>query len=131
MLFNYPWGLLVIVWLFLVPITITGISGERTLLEGDKLQLICNASSEVEPNITWTKEEPENQGNTGVVRKGKVLKITNINRTDAGEYNCSAYNGFGKPQNRTVYVNVICEYALEKTLANVKQRCTFHIFSVL
>ena len=66
-----------------------------------------------------------------MVQEGKVLTITNINRTDAGEYNCSAYNGFGKPENQTVYVNVTCEYVLKKTLTNVKQRCTFHIFPVL
>ena len=114
--FNYPWSLLVIVWLLLVPINITGISGEPTVREGDDLQLICKASSELTPNITWTKEEPGNQGSTVVVQEGKVLNVNNINRTDAGEYNCSAYNGFGKPQNRTVYVNVICEYKLEKNI---------------
>ena len=48
-----------------------------------------------------------------MVQEGKVLTITNINRTDAGEYTCTAYNGFGKPENQTVYVNVTCEYALE------------------
>ena len=128
---NYPWSLLVIVWLLLVPINITGIRGEPTVLEGNNLQLICEVSSQVEPNITWTKEKPGNQGNVGVVQEGKVLTITNIKRTDAGTFTCTAYDGFGKPKNQTVYVNVICEYALKKTLANVKQRCTFHIFSVL
>ena len=95
------------------------------------MHLTCNASGRPEPNITWTKEKPGNQGNTVVVQEGEVLTITSINRTDAGEYNCSAYNGFGKPENRTVYVNVTCEYAIKKTLTNVEQRCTFHIFSVL
>ena len=125
--FNYPWNLLVIVWLLLVPTNITGIRGEirQTVLEGDNLHLTCNVLGRPKPNITWTREKPGNQGNTVVVQEGKVLNITNINRTDAGEYNCSAYNGFGKPEKRTVYVNVTCEYALKKL------RCTFHIFSVL
>ena len=39
-----------------------------------------------------------------------MLTITNINRTDAGDYTCTAYNGFGKPENQTVYVTVTCEY---------------------
>ena len=78
------------------------------------MQLICNASGRPEPNITWTKGKPGNQGNTGVVEKGKVLSITNINRNNAGEYTCTAYNGFGKPENQTVYVNVTCEYAVKK-----------------
>ena len=110
--------------LLLAPINISGIRGEQTVLEGNNLQLICEASSQVEPNITWTREKPGNQGNTGVVQVGKVLTITNINRINAGNYTCTAYNGFGKPENRTIYVDVTCECALKKTLTNVKQRCT-------
>ena len=120
-----------IVSFLLVPLSITGIRGEPTVLEGDKLQLICEASSHLEPNITWTKEKPGNQGNTVVMQEGKVLNIPNINRTDAGTFTCTAYNGFGKPENQTVHVNVVCEYALKNMLTNVKQRCTFHTFSVL
>ena len=129
--FNYSWSLLGIVWLLLVPINITGIEGEPTVLEGDNLQLTCEALSRLKPNITWTKEKPGNQGNTVVVQGGKVLSIPNIKRTHAGNYTCTADNGFGEPEKQTVYVNVTCEYVLTKTLTNVKQRCTFHIFSVL
>ena len=129
--FSYPWSLLVIVWLLLVPINITWIKGEPTVLEGNNLQLICEALSRLQPNITWTKEKPGNQGNTGVVQEGKVLTITNIKRTDAGTFTCTAYNGFGEPENQTIYVNVTCEYVLKKTVTNVKQRCTFYMFSVL
>ena len=88
--FKYPWSLLVIAWLLLVPTNITGISGEPTVLEGNNLQLICAASSHIEPNITWTKEKPGYQGNTSVVQEGKVLNITNINRSDAGAFTCTA-----------------------------------------
>ena len=28
---------------------------------------------------------------------------------NAGEYTCTAHNGFGKPESQTVYVNVTCE----------------------
>ena len=113
--FNYPWNLLVIVWLLLVPTNITGIRGNQTVLEGDNLHLTCNALGRPEPNITWTQEKPVNQANTVVVQEGKMLTITNINRTDAGDYTCIAYNGFGKPENQTVYVNVTCEYGFKKT----------------
>ena len=113
--FNYPWSLLVIVWLLLVPTNITGISDEPTVLEGNNLQLTCEASGKPVPSIIWTKEKPGNQGSTSVVQEGKVLTITNINRTDAENYTCTAYNDFGKPENQTVYVNVNCEYALKKT----------------
>ena len=113
--FNYLWSLLVIVWSLLVPPKIIRISGKTTHLEGSNLHLICNALGKPEPNITWTKEKPGNQGNTVVVREGKVLSITHINRTDAGNYTCTANNGFGKQEDRTVYVIVTSEYALKKT----------------
>ena len=109
--FKYPWRLLVIAWLLLVPTNITGISGEPTVLEGNNLQLSCEALGRPEPNITWTKQKPGNQENTVVEQEGKLLTITNINRIDAVEFTCTAYNGFGKPEYQTVYVNVICEYA--------------------
>ena len=101
--------------MLLVPTNITGISGEPTVRQGDNLQLTCKASGRPEPNITWTKEEPRNQGNIVVVQEGKLLTITDINRTDAGNYTCTAYNGFGKLESRTVHVIVTSEYALKKT----------------
>ena len=117
--------------MLLVPTNVIGIRGEPTVLEGNNLQLTCEALGRPLPSITWTKEKPGNQGNTVVVQEGKVLTLTNINMTDGGNYTCTAYNGFGKPENQTVYVNVNCEYALKKTLTHVKHRCTFLIFSVL
>ena len=126
--FNYLWSLLVIAWLFLAPTNITGISSDTTVLEGDNLQLTCEASGRPEPSITWTKEKPGNQGNTVVVQEGKVLNIININRNNSGTFTCTADNGFGKPEKRTVHVNVTREYALKKCLNNVKQRCTFLFF---
>ena len=91
---------------------ISGIRGKPTVLEGSNLQLFCEASSRVETNITWTKEKTGNQGNTGVMQEGKVLTITNTDRSDAGTFTCTANNGFGKLEKRIVYVNVTCEYAL-------------------
>ena len=81
--FNYRCSLPVIVWLLLVLTNIAGIRGNQTVLEGDNLHLTCIASGRPEPNITWIKERPGNQGNTVVVQEGKVLTITNINRTYA------------------------------------------------
>ena len=97
--------------MLLVPTNITGFSGLQTVLEGSNLQLTCEALGQPEPNITWTKEKPGNEGNTCVVQEGKVLTVTNINRSDAGTFTCTAYNGFGKKESQAVNVNVTCEYA--------------------
>ena len=120
-----------IVWLLLVLPNVLEISGKTTVPEGGNLNLTCITSGQPKPNITWTKEKPGKQGNTVVEQEGKVRNITHIKRTDAGNYTCTANNGFGEPESRTVYVNVTCEYALKKIMNNVKQRCTFPLFSVL
>ena len=99
--------------MLLVPTNITGISSDTTVLEGDNLQLTCKALGLPEPIITWTVEKLGNQGNTGVVQEGEVLTITNINRNDSGTFTCTADNGFGKPEKRTVHVNVTREYTLK------------------
>ena len=120
----------VYLWFFdcsVVPTNIIGIRGEPTVLEGSNLQLSCEASGQPEPNITWTKEKPGNQGNTGVVQEGKVLTITNINRSDAETFTCTAYNGIGKPEYQTVHVNVTCEFALKKTLTVMLNRDTLSV----
>ena len=56
-----------------------------------------------------------------MVQEGKVLSIININRSDAGTFTCTAYNGFSKPENQTVYVDVTCEYALKKLQLSLKR----------
>ena len=59
-----------------------------------------------------------------------MLTVTNIKRTDAGQFTCTAYNGFGKPENQTAYVNVTCEYEFKK-IDYVKRRCTSHTFNCI
>ena len=58
------------------------------------------------------QRETVNQGNTVVVQEGKVLTITNTNRTDEVEFTFTAYNSFGKLEKPTVHVNVTCEYTI-------------------
>ena len=103
-----------IVCLLLVPGKIIKIRGERTVYEGGKLQLTCEASGKPDVNITWTKEKTGKQGNTSVLREGKVLTITKISRNASGTFHCTAYNGFGEADSQAVYVNVTREYALKK-----------------
>ncbi|XP_066024450.1 uncharacterized protein [Pocillopora verrucosa] len=113
-----------------VPLKIIEISGKTTVLEGSNLNLTCTTLGQPEPNITWTKEKPGNQGNTVVVQEGKVLNITDINRTHAGNHTCTANHGFGTPKSQTVYVNVtypakIVNFSTEY-LAGVGQSVTLY-----
>ncbi|XP_022807861.1 MAM domain-containing glycosylphosphatidylinositol anchor protein 2-like [Stylophora pistillata] len=88
------------------PVTTPEIGGERTVREGGSLQLTCEASGKPDPNITWTRGNPGNQGNIGVKQAGKVLTIPIVSRNDSGTFTCTAHNGIGEPKSQAVYVNV-------------------------
>ena len=38
------------------------------------------------------------------------LSISNVSRTNSGEYRCEGSNGIGQNGTDTVYVNVLCKY---------------------
>ena len=104
---------------------ISGIRGKPTVLEGSNLSLICEGLSGVEPNITWTKEKLGSQGNTSVVQEGKVLTITNIDRSDAGTFTCTAYNGYGKLEKRIEYMNRVFIWGRRPDVSS--GRLPFHV----
>ncbi|PFX22396.1 Hemicentin-1 [Stylophora pistillata] len=54
------------------PVTTPEIGGERTVREGGSLQLTCEASGKPDPNITWTRGNPGNQGN---IDPAKIVKF--------------------------------------------------------
>ena len=73
---------------------------------GQNVTLICNASGDPLPNITWTK--------IGVAHDqfnftGHKLHIFNVKRTDVGLYRCTANNGFGREATRVSVVNINCK----------------------
>ena len=97
---------------FLLVLTnITGIRGKPTVLEGRNLQSTCEALGRPEPTTLGPKRNSEPRKYC-CGAKGKVLTITNINRTDEVEFTCTAYNSFGKLEKPTVHVNFTCEYTL-------------------
>ena len=58
--------------------------------EGDNVELHCNVTAGIpHPAVEWTKVP------TGEHIEGNPLNITNINRTQAGEYRCTANNTCG------------------------------------
>lgn len=75
--------------------------------EGADAELLCPSDGRPPPIVTWSKI---NGLNNNSYPPGEVLNVSNINRTEAGEYQCMAKNHVGKEAIGTIYLNVICKF---------------------
>nr|XP_058945534.1 hemicentin-1-like isoform X2 [Pocillopora verrucosa] len=66
-----------------------------TVIEGENRTLTCNVSGSPALTVTWTEVSSRSQSN-GIMRY-----LTNINRSNAGEYVCKAKNDCGNSSART------------------------------
>ncbi|KAM4703975.1 igLON family member 5 isoform 2-T2 [Rhinophrynus dorsalis] len=83
-----------------VPAKITNISSSVTVNEGSDVNLHCLAVGKPEPTITWR------QLKEGFSSEGELLEITEINRQQAGEYECITSNGVSTPDSKKVLITV-------------------------
>ena len=94
---------------FSVVAKLTNVSGNQTVREGLYIQLVCEATGNPTPNITWTRVLG-NDSNSEVLHHGPTWNFPNINRTASGTYRCTAYNGVGNSPSHEIKVNVTCKY---------------------
>ena len=81
--------------------------------EGDNVTLSCNASGIPVPTITWTRNGSVLNSSVPRISLGtesRELTITNISRTDSGEYRCVANNSEGNVTFGAATLDVQCEY---------------------
>ena len=101
----------------------------QTRAEGDNVTLSCNATGNPEPTISWTRNGfPVNASNDSSIsfsEDNKLLTITNVNRTDSGEYRCVANNSIGNDTSNVATLNIQCKYSifLETFLERYLQCC--------
>ena len=87
-----------------------------TNTEGDYIVLPCNATGNPVPTISWTRDgslvNNTNNNFTGISlsRDKKHLTITNVTRTDSGEYRCVASNSLGHETSKAASLDVQCKY---------------------
>ena len=79
----------------------------QTFVEGNSVNISCNADDAHNMTIWWTKRET----NSTFHQDGAVLRFDVINRTDSGVYLCFARNS-SKDDNGTVIVDGI-EFYIE------------------
>ncbi|XP_053981224.1 fasciclin-2 isoform X2 [Hylaeus volcanicus] len=94
----------------LVRPTIEELSSPVNIIEGEDANIQCKAHGKPPPKFTWvkslTQQNLSNADRFGVDADTGVLTITNVNRDDAGEYECMATNHAGTAKTN-IRVNVI------------------------
>lgn len=95
---------------FAVPPGIANVSNDQVECEGSMVTLVCNATGRPTPNVTWTKVDDNGMDSAPLlpVVQGKYI-LSNILRYTDATYRCTADNGVGTPDNRTVSVKVKCK----------------------
>ena len=78
-------------------------------MEGNNLNLTCNAFGHPNPSITWTKVD-----SSDVLSTEAQLPIVNVSRPGKRDnmiqYQCTASNGVGIPATAIVNITVHCKY---------------------
>ena len=83
------------------------------VIEGQNVNLFCNASGNPVPTITWTRNGSVLTNSVARISFGaqsRELTITSINRADNGEYRCVANNSEGNVTSDAATLDVQCEY---------------------
>uniref|UniRef100_A0A2R9BAY8 Ig-like domain-containing protein n=1 Tax=Pan paniscus TaxID=9597 RepID=A0A2R9BAY8_PANPA len=84
-----------------VPARVVNISSPVTVNEGGNVNLLCLAVGRPEPTVTWR------QLRDGFTSEGEILEISDIQRGQAGEYECVTHNGVNSASDsRRVLVTV-------------------------
>ncbi len=76
----------------------------KTIAEGGAVNLTCNASGTPPLMVSWLKPD-------GQRVDASELMLTNINRSEAGEYRCEASNECGNAS-QTATINVQCKLTI-------------------
>uniref|UniRef100_A0A8C1T1J5 Ig-like domain-containing protein n=1 Tax=Cyprinus carpio TaxID=7962 RepID=A0A8C1T1J5_CYPCA len=83
-----------------VPARIVNISQDKSVNEGDDVNLFCLAVGRPEPTVTWKDFK------YGLMSEGEFLEITEIKRHQAEEFECITNNGVAPPDTHRVKVTV-------------------------
>jgi len=75
--------------------------------EGDNVTLSCNATANPVPTISWFRDgSPVDSSRISFSEDNKQLTITDVNRTDSGEYRCVASNELGNDTSNAATLDI-------------------------
>ena len=83
----------------------------QKLREGVNITFSSDANGIPEPTFTWTKDGSAVTANDRISLSAdnKQLSLTNVNRTDSGEYRCVATNSVGTVNSNAATLTVHCK----------------------
>ena len=83
----------------------------QKLREGVNITFSGDANGIPEPTFTWTKDGSAVTANDRISLSAdnKQLSLTNVNRTDSGEYRCVAANSVGTVNSNVATLTVLCK----------------------
>ena len=83
----------------------------QTLVEGSSVIFPSDANGVSEPIFSWTKDGSSVTANNRISLSAdnKQLSLTNVNRTDSGEYRCLAANSVGTVNSNAATLTVHCK----------------------
>ena len=80
------------------------------------MTLSCNVDGNPVPTISWIRDESHVDANSNsrisFSADKKQLTITNVKRTENGNYRCVANNRLGNATSEAATVNVQCKYSM-------------------
>ena len=78
-----------------------------SVIEGDNTILLCQATGNPQPNLTWTKA-----GGNKTLSRSERLVLVNLTRADDGtEFKCKVMNYLGFAE-ASALVTIHCKYSL-------------------
>ena len=98
---------IVAIYKYLVPPSLDYTSDDTTVNETDNVTLFCNATGYPHPRITWTFLRGSE---SAIVGREEYLPLSNVSRTQAGTYQCTAFNDLTSSEATNVQVTVNCKY---------------------
>ena len=80
-------------------------------MQGSNVTFSSDANGVPEPTFSWTKDGSAVTANGRICLSGdnKELSITNVNRTDSGEYRCVATNSVERVNSNAATLTVHCK----------------------
>ena len=92
---------------------ITAHPQNKTRIEGENVTISCNADGNPKPTISWTRNgypvDTSNNSSISFSADKKQLTITDVNRTDSGEYRCVVSNSLGNVLSSAATLDVQCK----------------------
>jgi hypothetical protein len=87
-----------------------------TTRKGAPVSFECRANGNPSPIVQWSKKEGLLPSGLQV-QTGYLLSLSNVQRQDAGVYQCTASNGIGQPVTGEVQLHVLCKGLAEMSQA--------------